>query len=76
MDIEKEKLKIIRWVKTLKDDSSIERLKALRDRSKRPDWWAEISHEEKAAIDKGIADIKAGRVRPHKEVRKFYERWL
>ncbi|MFZ6014034.1 MAG: hypothetical protein ACOYXT_27080 [Bacteroidota bacterium] len=44
-------------------------------RSKR-DWWDQISAEEKNAIDKGLADIKAGRLKPHKAVRKIYEKWL
>jgi predicted transcriptional regulator len=40
------------------------------------DWWNEITDEEKLAIDKGLADIKAGRVKPHKEAKKLYEKWL
>ena len=76
MNLEKEKLEIIKWVRTIKDDSSIERLKMLRDNPRKVDWWDEITSEEKAAIDKGLADIKAGRVRPHKEARKLYEKWL
>ena len=61
---------------TLKDNTSIERLKMLRDNPKKLDWWDEITDEEKSAIDKGLADIKAGRVKPHKEARKLYEKWL
>ena len=76
MNLEKEKLEIIKWVRTIKDDTSIERLKMLRDNPKKLDWWDEITNEEKTAIDKGLADIKAGRVRPHKEARKLYEKWL
>ena len=75
-NLEKEKLEIIKWVTTIKDDTSIERLKMLRDNPKKLDWWDEITREEKNAIDKGLADIKAGRVKPHKEVRKLYEKWL
>ena len=76
MNLEKGKLEIIKWVRTIKDDTSIERLKMLRDNPKKLDWWDEITNEEKMAIDKGLADIKAGRVRPHREARKLYERWL
>ena len=45
--------------------------RAFEDASRSPrksDWWNEISEEEKSAIDKGLADIKAGRVKSHKEV--------
>ncbi len=76
MNLEKEKLEIIKWVRRIKDDTSIERLKMLRDNPKKLDWWDEITNEEKTAIDKGLADIKAGRVTPHKEARKLYEKWL
>ena len=76
LNVEKEKLEIIKWVTGLKDTTAIERLKMLRDRPKNSDWWDEISDEEKTAIDKGLEDIKAGRVKPHKEARKLYEKWL
>jgi predicted transcriptional regulator len=76
LTIEKEKLKIIKWVTNLKDEVAIERLKKLRESPKDKDWWNEITEEEKAAIDKGIEDIRAGRIKPHKEARKLYAKWL
>jgi len=76
MNQEKEKLEIIKWVRTLKDDSSIERLKMLRKSHTRLDWWTEIAEDEKSAIDKGLADIKAGQIKPHRDARKIYEKWL
>lgn len=76
MNREKEKLEIIKWVRTLRDDTSIERLKMLRDSHRKLDWWNEIADDEKNSIDKGLADIKAGRVKPHKDARKLYEKWL
>lgn len=75
-NIEKEKLEIIKWVTTLKDTTSIERLKMMREKKSNVDWWAEITDDEKNAIDKGLEDIKAGRIKPHKEVKKLYEKWL
>lgn len=48
----------------------------LREKPKNADWWGEITDEEKAAIDKGLEDIKAGRVKPHREAKKLYEKWL
>ncbi len=76
LSIEKEKLQIIKWIINLKDDSVIVRLRMLRMNPKKLDWWNEITDEEKAAIDKGLADIKSGRVRSHKEAKKLYEKWL
>lgn len=76
LNVEKEKLEIIKWVTGLKDNTAIERLKMLREKSKKTDWWDEIIDEEKAAIDKGLEDIKAGRVKPHREAKKLYDKWL
>ena len=71
-NIEKEKLEIIKWVTGLKDESAIEKLRMLRTNPRKLDWWEEITDEEESVIDKGIADIKAGRVKPHKEAKKRY----
>ena len=73
---EREKLEIIKWVTSLKDRTTIERLKLLRENPRKSGWWNEISEEEKNAIDKGLEDIKAGRVKPHKEAKKLYGKWL
>jgi predicted transcriptional regulator len=48
----------------------------LRENPTKSDWWNEITEEEKAAIDAGLADVKAGRVKSHKEAKKLYEKWL
>ena len=76
LNVEKEKLEIIKWVTNLKDNTAIERLRMLRANPRKLDRWNEITDEEKTAIDKGLADIKAGRVKPHKEAKKLYEKWL
>jgi len=76
MNIEREKLKLIEWISNLKDDSIIERIKILKENQLVRDWWDEISEEEKTAIEKGLEDIKAGRVIPQKDVRKEYAKWL
>ncbi|NJM93509.1 MAG: hypothetical protein HC842_01585 [Cytophagales bacterium] len=60
MNIEKDKLEIIKWVATLEDETSIERLKMMKSSSSKIEWWDEISDEEKNAIDKGLEDIKSG----------------
>lgn len=40
--------------------------------------WADIEERVRflAAIDKGLDDIRAGRVIPHKEVKRSLEKWL
>ncbi len=40
------------------------------------DWWNSISENEKQAIEKGIEDADAGKLNPHTNARKLYEKWL
>lgn len=77
MNIQAEKLKLIEWLAGLTDQTLIERIKLLREtQSTKTDWWEEISLAEKEAIDQGLEDARNGRVTPHEEVRKRYEKWL
>ncbi|OGU29449.1 MAG: hypothetical protein A2057_07775 [Ignavibacteria bacterium GWA2_35_9] len=72
MSIENEKLKLIEWIKELRDDSTIEKIKMLKDNPGETDWWNEITEEEKASIEKGLVDIKEGRITPHSDVKKRF----
>jgi hypothetical protein len=76
MNLDSEKLKIINWIASLSDESIIYKLKLLKEQDKNTDWWDEISEAEKASIKRGLEDAKAGRVVPHEEVRKKYEKYL
>jgi predicted transcriptional regulator len=40
--------------------------------------WADIEERIRflAAIDKGLADIKSGKIIPHKDVKENLKRWL
>ena len=40
------------------------------------DWWDEIGEEQQKAIDKSLAEMKAGKLTPHNEVMKKYNKWL
>ena len=40
--------------------------------SKENDWWHNLSDEVKAGIERGLADVDAGRVVSHEEVKKKY----
>lgn len=75
LNLEQEKLEIIKWISTLKDETAIERIKLLKER-KTKDWWNEISDAEKIAIEKGLEDLKSRKVKPHKDVKKIYTKWL
>ena len=74
--LEKDKIEIIKWIAGLKDRTAIDSIKLFKNNSKKSDKWVQISEEEQAALDGGLADIKAGRVKSHKVVKKIYEKWL
>ncbi|MCX2679418.1 hypothetical protein OOZ15_05635 [Galbibacter sp. EGI 63066] len=67
MDVQAEKNRLIEWIASLNDISTINLLKYLRDSTSK-DWWDELSKEEKEGIQQGLKDIEEGRVRSHEEV--------
>lgn len=71
MDIQAEKLRLIEWLASLKDSSTISELIAFK-KSKEADWWGEISSEEKSEIEEGLAQADRGEVVPHKQVMAKY----
>ena len=40
------------------------------------DWWDELGLEQQQAIDKSLAEMKAGNLTSHDEVMKKYKKWL
>lgn len=75
MNIQSEKSKIIRWIESLSDKDTIERIKIVKE-SHNTDWWTELSDFEKKSIDRGIDDIKHGKLHKHSDVKKIYAKWL
>lgn len=56
----KQKQTVLKVVKTFMEDQQ--------------DWWDEISQEQQAAIDKSLAEMRAGKLTPHDEVMKKYRK--
>jgi hypothetical protein len=73
-----EKVEIIQWIAGLKDISTLRQLKKIKEQSevKQQLYLDTISVKERESIERGIDDLKNGRVTPHSEVRKKYEKWL
>lgn len=71
MNLQNEKSKLIEWIKSLSDESIIERIKFVKE-SQNSDWWNELSEAEKASIEKGLEDIKKGNVHEHSEIKNYY----
>ena len=39
------------------------------------DWWDQLSREEQAEIEEGLAQANRGEVVSHKEVKATYKKW-
>lgn len=74
-NIESKKLALIQWLTSLNDVSMIDKILELKNKESK-DWWDETSDEEKKSIKKGLEDANSGKLKPHSEIRKKYEKWL
>lgn len=73
MALEALKLELIEWLSKLDDRSTIEYLKIVKDNaSDDRDWWNELSETEKAGIERGLDDVKNGRIHSHEDVKAKY----
>lgn len=67
MNINAEKLDIIQWLAQVNDNKVIKKFMLLK-KSNEESIAANLSHEEKEAIDKGLQSINEGRFKSHEEV--------
>ena len=74
-NLEYKKLELIQWVAEASEEYLIDEMLRLKN-SQAKDWWDEISEEEKAAIEAGLEDEKAGRLISHDKAVKSWEKWL
>ena len=75
INILNKKLELIQWLSTIEDATIIEKIMDLRKKESK-DWWNSISESEKESIEKGLNDADAGKLNPHSNARKLYEKWL
>ncbi len=73
MNTETVKLELIEWIAQLDNEQTLNELKELYNANSVKN---KLSEAEWAAIEEGQADIDAGRVVPHEEVMKKFEKWL
>jgi predicted transcriptional regulator len=74
MDIQAEKLNLIKWLTEVQEPSVIERFIALKN-DQQMDWWDQIDPEEKSEIEEGLAQADKGEVFTHEEVMAKYQKW-
>jgi predicted transcriptional regulator len=60
------------WPASLNDTTILKRFIVLK-REQEKDWWDQLSKEEKAEIEEGLAQADRGEVVPHKEVTAKYK---
>lgn len=75
MNIQAEKLRLIAWLARLNDTKTLNEFITLK-KKKEMDWWDEISSEERAEIEDGLAQADKGDVMLHEEVMSKYKKWL
>ncbi|HPH46530.1 MAG TPA: hypothetical protein PLJ60_02815 [Chryseolinea sp.] len=67
MDIQAEKLDLIKWLEGINDSNIIRQVSALRMSTEKVST-VKLSKAEKEAIDEGLQSIKQGNYKSHKEV--------
>jgi hypothetical protein len=75
MNNQSKKLDLIEWIAKLNDVSILEKLHEFKY-SKSKDWWDTLKKEKMESIERGLQDIKEGRVHSHETARKIYEKYL
>ncbi|MBS1500492.1 MAG: hypothetical protein JST32_00420 [Bacteroidetes bacterium] len=74
MDIQAEKLSLIKWLTEVNEPSIIKKFVALKQKQQ-ADWWDEIDEEERGEILEVLAQADRGEVVPHEEVMAKYQKW-
>ena len=64
------KLDLIHWIAELQDVSVLEQIKELKENT------PIVPVAEMLSIENGLDDFQKGKVRPHLQVKKRYEKWL
>jgi hypothetical protein len=75
LNIQNKKLELIQWLSTIEDSAIIEKIMDLRKKESK-DWWNSISENEKESIEQGLKEADSGKLNPHSNARKLYEKWL
>ena len=78
MNTQVEKLRLIEWIVRLNDQSILDKILRIKEKSgqKDTDWYNTISQAETESIDRGLSDLKEGKVKSHSQVHKKYKKWV
>jgi hypothetical protein len=74
MDIQAEKLGLIKWLTDIDEPAVLQKLIALKN-DQQSDWWDLIDDEERAEIEEGLAEADRGEGISHQEFIAKYDKW-
>lgn len=67
MNIEAEKIELLKLILETEDEAIIQELKIV-FKKQEPDFWDELPDSVKESINRGLEDVAAGRVHNHEDV--------
>lgn len=76
MNIQAEKLELIKMLVTIQDISLLKKIKKLLEKEQSDDFFYNLNKEQIASIERGLEEIKKGKTIPHEKVKKRYAKWL
>lgn len=74
MNLQAEKLEIVRMLLNTNDKALIREVKAL-FKSREADWWDEMDGQQKQVIQEGLDQADHGQTVPHEEAVKMFGKW-
>lgn len=73
MNIEAEKIKLLKLILETEDEAIIQELKVV-FKKQGPDFWEELPDSVKESINRGLDDVAAGRVQNHDQVMEEFKK--
>jgi predicted transcriptional regulator len=67
------KSELLEWLSSLEDMDTLQYLKMIMESGiEENDWWDDLTNSQKQGIERGLNDVKLGRLTSHEEVKKKY----
>ncbi len=76
MNIQAEKLELIKVLVTIQDISILKKIKKLLEKEQNDDFFYNLNKEQIVSIERGLEQVRKGKTIPHEKVKKRYAKWL